>query len=278
MTVSRARHPLHEHTVSFYVPNDIDLSSEAPVQVLTGPNACGKSVYLKQIGLIAFMAHIGSFVPAREAHVGRLTRIFTKIRGVESITSGLSSFASDLAQMSQAVNKANALSLVLVDEFGKGTSTVDGQCLLHSCLSHWIASPDPPVVVSATHFRGIANHLSSPMIRFFTMESVDSETESGGVTFLYQLVQGVSDRINSSGVALESGIPVEIVLRGHEVSDLIVNNAPIRQFNTSSTANYLKKCNEVVSKALELDLNDSDKVKELLEYVKSTLDPKVSTS
>ena len=189
--VKKARHPLQEHTVSLFVANDIDLADEAgggAIQVLTGPNASGKSVYLKQVGLIAYMAHIGSYIPAEAGEIGRLSRIFTKIRSEDSLSSGLSSFASDLAQMSQAINKASGKCLVLIDEFGKGTSTVDGQSLLHACLSYWGEVPDSPLVVCTTHFRGVTQTLRSPAIKFVTMEAV--ETEASKVVFLYQLAQG----------------------------------------------------------------------------------------
>lgn len=94
------------------------------VHLLTGPNASGKSVYLKQVGLLAYMAHVGCFVPAVKAEIGVLDGIYSRLRTLDSVTGGMSSFAIDLRQMSGGLKQATGRSLILIDEFGKGTATV----------------------------------------------------------------------------------------------------------------------------------------------------------
>lgn len=100
------------------------LTPSPKVHFLTGPNASGKSIYLKQVGLLAYMAHVGCFVSAAKAEIGVLDGIFSRLRTMDSVRGGMSSFATDVRQMSGALKSATGRSLILVDEFGKGTATV----------------------------------------------------------------------------------------------------------------------------------------------------------
>nr|XP_019571106.1 PREDICTED: mutS protein homolog 5 isoform X4 [Rhinolophus sinicus] len=123
--IQNGRHPLMELCARTFVPNPTECGGDkGRVKVITGPNSSGKSIYLKQVGLITFMALVGSFVPAEEAEIGAVDAIFTRIHSCESISLGLSTFMIDLNQVAKAVNSATQQSLVLIDEFGKGTNTV----------------------------------------------------------------------------------------------------------------------------------------------------------
>ncbi|XP_005937679.1 mutS protein homolog 5 isoform X2 [Haplochromis burtoni] len=136
ITITQGRHPLLELCSPVFVANSFHSSeSEGRVKIITGPNSSGKSIYLKQVGLIVFMALIGSDVPAKEAEIGLVDGIFTCIQSRESVSVGLSTFMVDLNQMAQALNSSTGNSLVLIDEFGKGTNTtletaVDGDELV----------------------------------------------------------------------------------------------------------------------------------------------------
>eukprot|EP00884_Botryococcus_braunii_P002998 jgi/Botrbrau1/1269/Bobra.0163s0057.3 len=133
--IKNGRHPLAELTVAQFVPNDtIMLEEDNRIQVVTGPNFSGKSCYAKQVGLIVFMAHIGSFVPADSAVVGLTDRIFTRIGSHESNAIPQSTFALDLTQISKMIRLSTSRSLCLLDEFGKGTLASDGTPQLHSLL------------------------------------------------------------------------------------------------------------------------------------------------
>ena len=128
LVIEAGRHPLQEMCTNTFVPNPTRMSvGGAKMMVMTGPNACGKSVYLKQVGIIVYLAHLGSFVPAASATVPIFDRIVTRIQTLETLSLGLSAFAVDVNQMSLALRSASASSLVLVDEFGKGTDEKDGQ-------------------------------------------------------------------------------------------------------------------------------------------------------
>nr|XP_055120400.1 mutS protein homolog 5 isoform X8 [Symphalangus syndactylus] len=153
--IQNGRHPLMELCARTFVPNSTECGGDkGRVKVITGPNSSGKSIYLKQVGLITFMALVGSFVPAEEAEIGAVDAIFTRIHSCESISLGLSTFMIDLnQQVAKAVNNATAQSLVLIDEFGKGTNTVDGLALLAAVLRHWLArGPTCPHIFVATNF------------------------------------------------------------------------------------------------------------------------------
>ncbi|CAI5662383.1 unnamed protein product [Oreochromis niloticus] len=136
ITITQGRHPLLELCSPVFVANSFHSSeSEGRVKIITGPNSSGKSIYLKQVGLIVFMALIGSDVPAKEAEIGLVDGIFTCMQSRESVSVGLSTFMIDLNQMAQALNSSTGNSLVLIDEFGKGTNTtletaVDGDELV----------------------------------------------------------------------------------------------------------------------------------------------------
>uniref|UniRef100_A0AAY4E661 DNA mismatch repair proteins mutS family domain-containing protein n=1 Tax=Denticeps clupeoides TaxID=299321 RepID=A0AAY4E661_9TELE len=158
LSLIKARHPLLELCSPVFVPNPFTSSDqEGKVKVLTGPNSSGKSIYLKQVGLIVFMALIGSDVPAKEAQICLVDCIFTRMQSRESVSVGLSTFMIDLNQMTQALNQSTGNSLVLIDEFGKGTNTVDGLSLLAACLSHWLSNPATqcPHVLLATNFHSL---------------------------------------------------------------------------------------------------------------------------
>ncbi|XP_060259235.1 mutS protein homolog 5 isoform X2 [Ovis aries] len=157
--IQNGRHPLMELCARTFVPNSAECGRDiGRVKVITGPNSSGKSIYLKQVGLITFMALVGSFVPAEEAEIGAVDAIFTRIHSCESISLGLSTFMIDLNQVAKAVNNATERSLVLVDEFGKGTNTVDGLALLAAVIRHWLAlGPTCPHVFVATNFLSLVH-------------------------------------------------------------------------------------------------------------------------
>ncbi|XP_023239367.1 mutS protein homolog 5-like isoform X4 [Centruroides sculpturatus] len=161
--IVKGRHPLQEHCVSSFVPNDTMSGGKyGKVKLLTGPNASGKSVYLKQVALIVYLAHIGSFVPAEMAKITIIDHIFTRIHTVESISVGLSTFMIDINQMSVALHYATSNSLVIIDEFGKGTEAMDGLALLASSLQFWLKeNVNCPHCFVSTHFHSLLNIVNS---------------------------------------------------------------------------------------------------------------------
>ncbi|XP_077432327.1 mutS protein homolog 5 isoform X3 [Vanacampus margaritifer] len=158
ISIDQGRHPLLEVCSPVFVANSFEsFESQGRIKIITGPNSSGKSIYLKQVGLIVFMALIGSDVPAKGAEIGLVDAIFTCMPGRESVSVGLSTFMIDLNQMSQTLNSSTGNSLVLIDEFGKGTNTVDGLSLLAATISHWLkkAPVDIPHILLATNFHSL---------------------------------------------------------------------------------------------------------------------------
>ncbi|XP_034886455.1 mutS protein homolog 5 isoform X5 [Mirounga leonina] len=226
--IQNGRHPLMELCARTFVPNSAECGGDrGRVKVITGPNSSGKSIYLKQVGLITFMALVGSFVPAEEAEIGAVDAIFTRIHSCDSISLGLSTFMIDLNQMAKAVNNATKQSLVLIDEFGKGTNTVDGLALLAAVLRHWLAlGPTCPHIFVATNFLSLVQLQllpQGPLVQYLTMETCE---DGDDLVFFYQ------------------------------VSDLIRSGKPIKPVKELLKEKQMENCQTLVDKFLKLDLDD----------------------
>uniref|UniRef100_A0A2K5J1C6 MutS protein homolog 5 n=1 Tax=Colobus angolensis palliatus TaxID=336983 RepID=A0A2K5J1C6_COLAP len=256
--IQNGRHPLMELCARTFVPNSTECGGDkGRVKVITGPNSSGKSIYLKQVGLITFMALVGSFVPAEEAEIGAVDAIFTRIHSCESISLGLSTFMIDLNQVAKAVNNATAQSLVLIDEFGKGTNTVDGLALLAAVLRHWLArGPTCPHIFVATNFLNLVQLQllpQGPLVQYLTMETCE---DGNDLVFFYQVCEGVAKASHASHTAAQAGLPDKLVARGKEVSDLICSGKPIKPVKDLLKKNQMENCQTLVDKFMKLDLED----------------------
>ncbi|KAK6078726.1 MutS domain V [Seiridium cupressi] len=247
--VEAGRHPLQELVVPSFVPNDCymsggngdqeesvpgtpftqDAAGTPSMVILTGPNHSGKSVYLKQTALIVYLAHIGCYVPARRATIGITDRILTRIATRESVSRDESAFAIDLRQAAFAMNFATRRSLILVDEFGKGTNTVDGAGLMTALLHHFSTlGSQRPKLLAATHFHEIfeAGFLSENSELSFAHMSVhvdfDTPIAEEQVAFLFSLQPGRSVSSFGSTCAAVNGIDEAIVERAEAIMLLLV--------------------------------------------------------
>ncbi|XP_074092789.1 mutS protein homolog 5 isoform X3 [Macrotis lagotis] len=252
------RHPLMELCSRTFVPNSAESGGDqGRIKVITGPNSSGKSIYLKQIGLITFMALVGSFVPAGKAEVGAVDAIFTRIHSCESVSLGLSTFMTDLNQVAKAVNNATERSLVLIDEFGKGTNTVDGLALLASLLRHWVSQgPSCPQIYVATNFLSLIQLQllpPGPLVEYLTMETYE---DGNDLIFLYQVREGVANASHASHTAAQAGLSAKLISRGLEVSELIRKGKPIKPDKGLLKENQMENCQALVDKFLKLDLED----------------------
>ena len=165
--VKGGRHPLQQLVVDTFIPNDVALGAEGiNGAIITGPNFSGKSVYLKMVGVIVFLSQVGSFVPADDAIIGVMDRIFTRIESLETCTVAQSTFGIDLNQMAVMLRRCTKRSLLLIDEFGKGTAPADGMALLAAMIESIVEEPNPLFMVS-THF-----------LEIFEMKLLDSATDA----------------------------------------------------------------------------------------------------
>uniref|UniRef100_A0A8C7HAV5 MutS protein homolog 5 n=1 Tax=Oncorhynchus kisutch TaxID=8019 RepID=A0A8C7HAV5_ONCKI len=220
ITLRQARHPLLELCSPMFVSNSF-LSSETRgrVKIITGPNSSGKSIYLKQVGLIVFMALIGSDVPAKEAEIGLVDGIFTRMQSRESVSVGLSTFMIDLNQMAHALNHSSGHSLVLIDEFGKGTNTVDGLSLLAASISHWLkrVPAEVPHILLATNFHSLLQLGLLPSSGLLSLLTLETAVDGDELVFLYQLKEGICRSSYAANIATLAGLPPSLVQRGVEV-------------------------------------------------------------
>ena len=232
LLIQAGRHPLQELTVATFVPNDTDLTHSCHAQLITGPNASGKSVYIKQTALIAFLAHIGSFVPAESAIVTMLDGIYARIQTRESAAVGKSSFLLDLTQVATMIRHATPRSLCLLDEFGKGTDPADGAALLGSCLEHLIASD--AFVLATTHFSELlkpailrpARPLARKCMSFVLRPDLNN---SQGIVLIYKLRDETEAAASSFGTfcARTAGIPDSVIARAVQIQNSVTKGATI---------------------------------------------------
>jgi DNA mismatch repair protein MutS len=217
--IKDGRHPVVERVLppGSYVPNDIYLSNDdARIIVLTGPNMAGKSTFIRQVAIITLMAQIGSFVPASEATVGLVDRIFTRVGLQDDLTAGHSTFMVEMVETAAILNQANPRSLVVLDEIGRGTSTYDGLAIARAVIEH--LHNDPRLgckTLFATHYHELtelANIL--PGVRNFNVAVAE---EGGEVVFLHRIIPGGADRSYGVHVAQLAGLPRAVINRAWEV-------------------------------------------------------------
>ncbi len=213
------RHPVVEFALDgdVFIPNDTHLEAEngSSVVLLTGPNMAGKSTYLRQVALITLLAQIGSFVPARRAHIGLVDRIFTRVGAEDDIASGKSTFMVEMEETATILHHATAHSLIILDEIGRGTSTYDGLAIARAVVEH-LHSETRARTLFATHYHelaAIANELRH--LSVYTMAISDDEQNS--IVFLHRVIQGSIGRSYGVHVAKLAGMPLSVVRRAEKV-------------------------------------------------------------
>ncbi|KAG8675491.1 hypothetical protein FPOAC1_001470 [Fusarium poae] len=240
--IEEGRHPLQELVVPAFVPNSCHLVAGSPsvsgVQdgspqavILTGPNHSGKSVYLKQTAIIVYLAHIGSFVPATQAVIGLTESILTCISPRESMSGGESAFARDMKQAALSMKTSSPRSLILVDEFGKGTNGDDGAALLAALLDHYLSlGSDCPRLLAATHFHEVfensyLEHHSSFRIAHMNVRlEREASLVDDQVIYLFNLEYGHNASSYGGRCAALNGVPSPVVDRAENVSQLLARN------------------------------------------------------
>lgn len=171
--------------------NDIIVKNDQFVTLLMAPNAAGKSFYLRQVGLIVYMAHIGCFVPAESAKIGLVNEIFTRLYSEESTHNSQSSFQLELIQMSRILASSSDRSLILIDEFGKGTNLIDGKSILLACIEHLLGrEASLPITFITSHFSEVLDYFGhNKWIRTKTFKMF--RHENGSIFSTHQVIDGV---------------------------------------------------------------------------------------
>ncbi|WP_420633716.1 DNA mismatch repair protein MutS [Candidatus Palauibacter sp.] len=217
--VEEGRHPVVETSVArdTFIPNDMRLDQDRRTMIITGPNMAGKSTVLRQAGLIALMAHIGSFVPARRARIGVCDRVFTRVGASDNLAAGLSTFMVEMTETATILHGATERSLVLLDEIGRGTSTYDGLSIAWAVTErlHELGAR----TVFATHYHELVG-LAESLERGAAFNVAVRET-GRDIAFLYRLEPGGSDRSYGVHVARLAGLPADVVGRAARILQVL---------------------------------------------------------
>ncbi len=210
IVVRDGRHPVLDRILGErFVPNDVELDGETDrLLVLTGPNMSGKSTYMRQVGLLVVLAQAGSFVPARFARIGRVTHLYTRMGFTDEIGRGKSSFMVEMTEVAEILRSADARSLVLLDEVGRGTSTFDGLALAWATLRHLHDVVHARSIV-ATHYHQLTALVEG--LRAARNGHLGVQDRPEGIVFLHRLVPGATDRSYGVHVARLAGVPEPVL-------------------------------------------------------------------
>jgi DNA mismatch repair protein MutS len=226
LEIIAGRHPVVEITQREepFVPNDTHFSKDEAILIVTGPNMAGKSTYLRQVALIVLMAQIGSFVPADEAHIGLVDRIFTRIGAQDEISAGQSTFMVEMVETANLLNHATARSLLVLDEVGRGTSTYDGISIAWAVVEHIHNHPRLRCkTLFATHYHELTQLADLlPRVRNYNVAVAE---EKDRVVFLRRIIPGGADRSYGIHVAQLAGLPKPVVHRAEEILEELEQEA-----------------------------------------------------
>ena len=224
--IKSGRHPVVEDVLDTpFVPNNLQLSENRKILIITGPNMGGKSTYMRQTALIVLLAHIGSYVPAEEAKIGVIDRIFTRIGASDDLVGGRSTFMVEMTETANILHNATANSLVLLDEIGRGTSTFDGLALAWACAEH-LSKKIKSLTLFATHYFELT---SLPEQRSNVANVHLSATEHNNkIVFLHSVKEGAASQSYGLQVASLAGVPKIVIEKAkNRLYELENQNRPL---------------------------------------------------
>jgi DNA mismatch repair protein MutS len=227
LDITAGRHPVVERMMprDKFIPNDLRLTNDARMIILTGPNMAGKSTVLRQIGLIVLMAQIGSFVPASAARIGMVDRIFTRVGASDNLVRGQSTFMVEMSETSAILHTATARSLVLLDEIGRGTATYDGVSIAWAVTEH-VHEHIGCKTVFATHYHELTQLADElPAVRNYNV-AVREVGEQ--ILFIHRLQPGGADRSYGIEVGRLAGLPRSVIDRAREMLKLLEEEQLVR--------------------------------------------------
>lgn len=233
LDIKRGRHPVVEKTLSKqqFVPNDAYLDQdEGRLAIITGPNMAGKSTFMRQVALIVLMAHIGSFVPAKQAHIGLVDRIFTRVGASDDLAAGQSTFMVEMHEMAEILAQATSRSLLILDEIGRGTSTFDGLSIAWAVVEHIC---DEQILGAKTLFATHYHELTELEGRLPGVKNYCVTVREHGedIIFLRRIKRGGADRSFGIQVARLAGLPEDVLKRARQIlkrlEEADINNGSI---------------------------------------------------
>ena len=208
ISITQGRHPVVEAQVDRFTPNDTEISDARRMLLITGPNMGGKSTYMRQVAIIALLAHVGCFVPAQAATLGEIDQIFTRIGASDDLASGRSTFMVEMTEAANILHNATEKSLVLVDEIGRGTSTFDGLALAHAIACH-LLEKNRSYTLFATHYFELTR-LSEEYIQLANVHLSAIEHQHS-IVFLHSVNEGAASQSYGLQVAALAGVPAQVI-------------------------------------------------------------------
>jgi DNA mismatch repair protein MutS len=215
ISVSGGRHPVVEHnSATPFVPNDSEVDGDSRLQIITGPNMAGKSVYLRQVALVALLAQTGSYVPADAASLGVVDRIFTRVGAEDRLASGESTFMVEMTEAASILNGATERSLVILDEVGRGTSTYDGMSLAWA-MAEFLHDDVQSLTLFATHYHELTR--LEELLPGCRNYKASVEDVGGEIVFLHRIEPGAESSSYGVHVAKLAGLPPQVTDRAGEI-------------------------------------------------------------
>ena len=216
LAIVEGKHPvLAEQLREQFVPNDVQMSADGDrLLIITGPNMAGKSTYIRQVALLTLLAQTGSFIPAKEATIGLVDRIFTRVGAADELTRGLSTFMLEMVETANILNNATTRSLVILDEVGRGTSTCDGLSLAWA-ICEYIALRSRCRTLFATHYHELTELES--LLDGTKNLNVAVREWADQVVFLHKIIEGGTDQSYGVHVARLAGVPKEVIDRARAI-------------------------------------------------------------
>ncbi len=222
LEIRAGRHPVVEHLLRSerFVPNDVSFANGKRIHIITGPNMSGKSTYLRQTALIVLLAQIGSFVPADEAHIGLVDRIFTRIGAQDEISAGQSTFMVEMVETALILQQSSRRSLIILDEIGRGTSTYDGLAIARAVLEYLHNHPGKGgKTLFATHYHELTELENIlPGVANYTVQVAE---QGDRVAFLHTIAPGRADKSYGIHVAQLAGVPRAVVQRAAKILEVL---------------------------------------------------------
>lgn len=226
--IKDGRHPLVERILNrdLFVPNDTHLdNAQNEIMIITGPNMAGKSTYMRQSALLTLMTQVGSFIPAHEASISPVDKIFTRIGASDDLVSGQSTFMVEMNEVSHILKYATNKSLVILDEIGRGTSTYDGMSIARAVIEH-IRDHIGAKTLFATHYHELTDLEDDVHVKNYCIAVKEKGSD---VTFLRRIIRGSADKSYGIHVAKLAGLPQEVVKRAETILIDLENIAPTKE-------------------------------------------------
>ena len=262
--IKDGRHPVVEKFVtdSYFVPNDTLLDTSLNrMMIITGPNMAGKSTYMRQVAIITIMAQIGSFVPAREARVGVVDKVFTRVGASDDLASGQSTFMLEMNEVATILKNATNRSLIIYDEVGRGTSTFDGMAIARAVVEYTHSKKIGAKTLFATHYHELTD--MEEKFEGIVNYNIAAKKRGDSIIFLRKIVRGGTDDSYGIEVAKLAGVPGEVVRRAKEILSEIESGVGVSLPKSVGSVSDTREPDLFSGIIASKDSDAADKIREL---------------